>query len=160
MKRKELLAIAEHFSEYNVQFSNDGEHFDVINPFGKGPISVHIENDSGISYMVCFSFQHLHLETPDQVIAYVDNIIGGNVFAIGFFKDGRKCIAGDLDAQEVCAISYDMLTRFVCCFRDIRLIDVVDSFKVRGWMQDVDFDAKFIMDEQRNVTVQRIDELK
>lgn len=156
MKRKELLAIAERFPTHDVQFSNGGEHFDIINPFGKDSISVYIENDSNTPYMVCFSFNHVHLETPDQVIAYVNDIISGNVFAIGFFKDGRQRIGGNLDAEDVCALSYDTLARFVHSFRDIKLIDVVDSLKVRGWMPDACFDAKFIMDEEGNVSVQRM----
>ena len=106
--------------------------------------------------MVCFSFNHVHLETPDQVIAYVNDIISGNVFAIGFFKDGRQRIGGNLDAEDVCVLSYDTLARFVHSFRDIKLIDVVDSLKVRGWMPDAYFDAKFIMDEEGNVSVQRM----
>ena len=35
-------------------------------------------------------------------------------------------------------------------------MDVVDSLKVRGWMPDAYFDAKFIMDEEGNVSVQRM----
>ena len=157
MKRKELLAIAEHFSAYDVQFSDNGENFDIINPFGKDPISVYVESDPQTPYMVCFSFNHVHLETPDQVIAYVDDIICGNQFTIGFFKDGRQRIGGNLNAQEVRAISYNMLTLFVHCFRDVKLIDVADSIKVRGWTQDGDFDATFGTDEMGNVSIQIVE---
>ena len=149
--RTELLSIAEQFSEYDVQFSNTGESFDIINPFGKDSIRVCMENDVHEPYMVCFSFQHRHLATADEVIAYVSDIIGGNVFAIEFFKDGRKRFGGDLDAQEVRELSYDMLARFLGCFGASELIDVADSFKVRGWAQDGDFDAKFITGEMGKV---------
>lgn len=152
--RTELLSIAKHFCAYNVQFSDNGESFDIINPFGKDPIRVCVENDTREPYMVCFSFQHRHLATSDEVITYVGDIIGGNVFAIEFFKDGRKRFGGDLDAQEVCELSYDMPARFLGCFGASKLIDVADSFKVRGWAQDGDFDAKFITDEMGNVTIQ------
>ncbi len=157
MKRKELLAIAEHFSAYDVQFSDNGESFDIINQFGKDPISVYVESDPQMPYMVCFSFNHVHLETPDQVIAYVDDIICGNQFTIGFFKDGRQRIGGNLNAQEVRAISYNVLTLFVHSFRDIKLIDVADSIKVRGWAQDGDFDATFGTDEMGNVSIQIVE---
>ena len=156
MNRQELLAIAELFSAYNVQFSTGGERFDIINPFGKDSISVYIENDSDTPYTVCFSFNHVHLETPEQVIAYVNDIIGGNVFVIGLFKDGRQRMGGNLDKEEMRALSYDTLARFVRSFHDIKLIDVVDSFKVRGWMQNADFDAKFGTDKIGNVSIQII----
>ena len=156
MNRQELLAIAEHFSAYNVQFPTGGERFDIINPFGKDSISVYTENDSDTPYTVCFSFNHVHLETPEQVIAYVNDIIGGNVFVIGLFKDGRQRMGGNLDKEEVRALSYDTLARFVRSFHDIKLIDAVDSFKVRGWMQDADFDAKFGTDKIGNVSIQII----
>ena len=156
MNRQELLAIAEHFSAYNVQFSTGGERFDIINPFGKDSISVYIENDSDTPYTVCFFFNHVHLETPEQVIAYVNDIIAGNVFVIGLFKDGRQRMGGNLDKEEMRTLSYDTLARFVRSFHDIKLIDVVDSFKVRGWMQDADFDAKFGTDKIGNVSIQII----
>jgi len=158
MKRKELLAIAEHFSVYNVQFSDNRERFDIINPFGKDPIYVCVENDLDTPYTVCFSFNHLHLETPEQVIAYIGDIIGGNQFTIGFFKNGRQLVGGNLNAEEVHAISYNMLTLFTHCFRDVKqLIDVVDSIKVRGWAQYADFDARFGTDEMGNVSIQIVE---
>ena len=157
MKRKELLVIAEHFSAYDIQFSDNGERFDIINPFGKDPIYVCVENDPKTPYMVCFSFNHVHLETPDQVIAYIGDIIGGNQFTIGFFKNGRQRIGGNLNAEEVRAISYNVLTLFVRSFPDVRLIDVADSIKVRGWAQDGDFDATFGVDEMGNVSIQIIE---
>ena len=157
MKRKELLKIVKHFCVYDVQFSDNGESFDIINPFGKDSISVCVENDPHTPYMVCFSFQHRHLATANEVIAYVGDIIGGNVFAIEFFKDGRKRLGGDLDAQEVRELSYDMLAHFLGCFGVSKLIDVADSIKVRGWAQDADFDATFVTDEMGNVSLQIVE---
>lgn len=157
MKREELLAIAEHFSEFDVQFSDTEERFDIINPFGKDPIYVCVDNDPRTPYMVCFSFNHVHLETPEQVIAYVGDIIGGNQFTIGFFKNGRQRIGGNLNAEEVRAISYNVLTLFLRSFPDLKLIDIADSIKVRGWAQDGDFDATFGVDEMGNVSIQIIE---
>ena len=93
MNRQELLAIAEHFSAYNVQFSTGGERFDIINPFGKDSISVYTENDSDTPYTVCFSFNHVHLETPEQVIAYVNDIIGVTYLSLG-------CLRMDVNVWE------------------------------------------------------------
>jgi hypothetical protein len=157
MIRNELLSIAEHFSAYDVRFSDDEDGFDVLNPFGKEPIRVYVEDDPHWPYTVGFSFQHRHLATVDEVVAYAGDIMNGNVFAIEFFKDGYRRFGGDLDAQEVRELSYDRLAQFLGCFGASRLIDVVDSCKVRGWARDADFDATFVEDEQGNVTLHTMD---
>ena len=157
MTRNELLSIAEHFSAYDVRFSDEEDGFDVLNPFGKEPIRVYVEDDPHWPYTVGFSFQHRHLATVDEVVAYASDIMNGNVFAIEFFKDGYRRFGGDLDAQEVRELSYDRLAQFLGCFGASRLIDVVDSCKVRGWSRDADFDATFVEDEQGNVTLHTMD---
>ena len=157
MTRNELLSIAEHFSAYDVRFSDEDDGFDVLNPFGKEPIRVYVEDDPHWPYTVGFSFQHRHLATVDEVVAYASDIMNGNVFAIEFFKDGYRRFGGDLDAQEVRELSYDRLAQFLGCFGASRLIDVVDSCKVRGWSRDADFDATFVEDEQGNVTLHTMD---
>lgn len=157
MIRNELLSIAEHFSAYDVRFSDEEDGFDIVNPFGKDPIRVYVEDDPHWPYTVGFSFQHRHLATVDEVVAYASDIMNGNVFAIEFFKDGYRRFGGDLDAQEVRELSYDRLVQFLGCFGASRLIDVVDSCKVRGWARDADFDATFVEDEQGNVTLHTMD---
>ena len=83
--------------------------------------------------------------------------MNGNVFAIEFFKDGYRRFGGDLNAQEVRELSYDRLAHFLGCFGASRLIDVVDSCKIRGWAGDTDFDVTFVEDEQGNVTLHTMD---
>ena len=157
MIRNELLSIAEHFSAYDVRFSDEEDGFDIVNPFGKDPIRVYVENDPREPYTVGFSFQHRHLATVDEVVAYASDIMNGNVFAIEFFKDGCRRFGGDLNAQEVRELSYDRLAHFLGCFGASRLIDVVDSCKIRGWAGDTDFDVTFVEDEQGNVTLHTMD---
>ena len=151
--RKELFAIAAQFSSYDVRCTEDGNRLDIINPFGKDPIRIHVENDPDTPYMVCFSFQHRHLATIDEVIAYASDIIGGNVFAIEFFKDGRNFMGSDLDAKEVRELPQGIPERFLGQGQ-IKLFDVADSFKVRGWGKGADLDGRFIKDEQGNVRIQ------
>ena len=156
MKRKELLEIAAQFSAYDVRFSEKGDRFEIINPHGKEPIIVCMEDAPHTPpFMVCFSFQHRHSDTADEAIAYVNDIICGNVFAIEFFKDGRNIVGGDLDVQELCELSHDIPARFLGCGQ-IKLFDVADSFKVRGWGEGADFDGRFNKDEQGNVSIQKM----
>ena len=167
MKRKELLAIAEQFAAYEVQFSDEKESFDIINPFGKDPILVECEvEDPDPAYIVCFSFFHTHLDEVEQVIAYVRDIVEGKRLVIGFFKDGRWSMSADLDEQEQLDLSYTGLSKRMHMGpysmgwpydNHEELIEVTDSFCVRGWAQNTDFDAKFVLDEHGNVTIQKCD---
>ena len=151
--RKELFSIAAQFSSYDVRFFDTGDRLDIINPFGKDPISVYVENDPNTPYMVCFSFQHRHLATIDEAIAYANDIIGGNVFAIEFFKGGRNLVGGDLDALELRALPQEIPERFLGQGQ-IKLFDVADAFRVRGWEKGTDLDGRFTTDEQGNVSTQ------
>ena len=54
MIRNELLSIAEHFSAYDVRFSDEEDGFDIVNPFGKDPIRVYVEDDPREPYTVGF----------------------------------------------------------------------------------------------------------
>ena len=165
MKREEIYAIAEQFSEHDVRFSDERDGFDIINPFGKDPIYVEYEGEQlREPYTVCFSAHHVHLETADQVIEFVGDIIEGRRLSLELFKDGRLCMGADLDAQALRDLSYTMLAKRLGLdgtpkpYGNMgRLIDHADSFKVRGWAPNADFDGKFIVDEQGNAAVQITD---
>ena len=164
MERKELLAIAEQFAAYDVRIDDEKECFEILNPFHKDSILVESEGvfQSG-PYIVCYSFFHIHLETVGQVVAYVRDILEGRRLVIGFFKDGRWSMSADLDEQEMSDLSYTGLSKRMSMgkygsdrpYGDHReLIEAADSFCVRGWAQDADFDAVLVGDEQGNVTIQ------
>ncbi len=167
MKRKELYAIAEQFAAYDVRFSDEKESFEILNPHGKDAVLV--ESEGGLQsepYIVCYSFFHIHLERAEEVIAYVRDILEGRRLVIGFFKDGRWSMSADLDEQAQPDLSYTGLSKRMNMgkygsdrpYGDHReLIEAADSFCVRGWAQDVDFDAVFVRDEQGNVTIQTCD---
>lgn len=166
MQRKELLEIAEQFSAYDVRFSDKREGFDIVNPFGKDPIHVECEGELlSAPYIVWCSVYHVHLETEDQVIKFVSDIIEGRTLIISLFKDDHLCMSADLDSQELRDLSYTMLSKHFGFDGRLtpygtrgKLIDRADSFKIRGWAQDADFEAKFITDEQGNVSIQVIRE--
>ncbi len=161
MKRKELLAIAEQFAAYDVRFSDGKDSFEIKNPFGKGPILVECD---GEAYIVCYAANfHVHLEPAEQVIAYVRDILEGKKVIIEIYKDGRWRMSADLNPQELRELSFTSLSQRMHMVRDgkvvpygDRLIEAADSFHVRGWAQDVDFDAVFVRDEQGNVTIHKV----
>ena len=161
MERKELLAIAEQFAAYDVRIDDEKECFEILNPFHKDSILVESEGvfQSG-PYIVCYSFFHIPLETVGQVVAYVHDILEGRRVIIEFCKNGNWSMRADLDPQELRELSYTRLAKRLGCdgspesYRPSRLIDFADSFCVRGWAQDADFDAVLVGDEQGNVTIQ------
>ena len=162
IRRQDLLRIAEQFAAYDVQFSDEKESFEILNPFGKDSILVESEGDTpDSSYIVCYSFFHIHLETVEQVVAYVRDILEGRRVIIEFCKDGNWSMRADLDPQELRELSYAGLAKRLGCdgtpesYRPQQLVDFADSFHVRGWAQDADFDAVLVRDEQGNVTIQR-----
>lgn len=165
MKRKELYAIAEQFAAYDVHFIDGKDSFEIKNPHGKDAVLVESEGVlQSEPYVVCYSFFHIHLETVEQVIAYVRDILEGRRLVIGFFKDGRWSMSADLDEQEMSDLSYTGLSKRMSMgkyssdmpYGDHReLIEAADAFCVRGWAQDADFDAVFVTDAQGVVTVQK-----
>ena len=165
MKKQELFAIAEQFAAYNVQLLDEKESFEILNPYGKDAILVESEGVlASEPYIVCYTFYHIHLETVEQVIAYVRDILEGRILVIGFFKDGRWSMSADLDKQALRNLSYTSLSKRMNMgkygsdmpYGDHReLIEAADSFCIRGWAQDADFDATFVTDVQGNVVIRK-----
>lgn len=163
MARKELLDIAAQFSAYEVKFSDEKESFDIINPFGKDPISVvyHEMKEPDTSYIVCFSCWHIHLETVNEVVAYVRDILEGRCGIIEFYNNGHIAMSTELDTQGLRELTFEALAKRMGVGGETRMshyANYADSLKIRGWAQDADFDARFIKDEQGNVSIQMTEE--
>ena len=164
MSRSELSTIAAQFSAYEVKFSDEKESFDIINPFGKDPISVvyHEMKEPDTSYIVCFSCWHIHLETVNEVVAYVRDILEGRCGIIEFYNNGHIAMSTELDTQGLRELTFEALAKRMGVGGDSRMRlyanHYADSLKVRGWGKDADFDARFIKDEQGNVSIQMTEE--
>ena len=65
---------------------------------------------------------------------------------IEFFKCGKRCFGGDIEAQVLQDLSYETLEEYFSDFPFGKLKDIADSFKVRGWKPDANFDAVFDVD--------------
>ncbi|MBQ7339072.1 MAG: hypothetical protein IJW40_11565 [Clostridia bacterium] len=165
MKKQKISEIAAQFSAYNVQFSDTGEGFEIINPYseGKEPIIVMDEGrEPYTAYVVSFSYFHTHPDMAEQVIAWVRDILEGRRFVIAFFKEDRWAGSTTLEEQQLHELTYETLAKHMGWdgitkppYGDpVRLIDKADSFIIRGWGKDADFDGKFIKDAQGNVSIQ------
>ena len=164
MKRQELLAIAAQFSSYDVRFSEDGERFEIINPYeGKDPIMVADEGrEPYTAYVVEFSYHHMHPVIAEQLIAHVRDILEGGQFVIAFFKEGHWVGSTTLEEQQLRELTYEALAKDMGWDGitkppygyPVRLIDKADSFIIRGWGKGTDLDGRFTTDEQGNVSIQ------
>ena len=164
MKTKELLEIAAQFSSYDVRFSEDGDRFEIINPYeGKDPIMVADEGrEPYTAYVVEFSYYHMHPVIAEQLIAHGRDILEGRLFVIAFFKEGHWVGSTTWEEQQLRDLTYEALAKDMGWdgitkppYGDpVRLIDKADSFIIRGWEKGTDLDGRFIKDEQGNVSTQ------
>ncbi len=159
IKKPELLKIAAQFSAYDVQFSDTEKSFEIINPFGKDPIVVvyHEMKEPDTSYIVCFSCYHVHLETVDEVIAQVRDILEDKKGVIEFYRSGHIAMSTDLDTQDLRELTCEALAVRMGVNGDSQMsfyTNYADSFKIRGWGKDADVDASFVKDAQGNVSIQ------
>ena len=102
-----------------------------------------------------FSFQHRHIDDEIGVVEYVTDIIDENVFAIEFFKNGERCFGGDVTAEELKDLSYEELEQTTGYYGSTKLKDCVNTFKVRGWSGNDNFDATFVVSENGNVEIKK-----
>ena len=164
MKRKELLEIAAHFSAYDVRFSEKGEHFEIVNPYGKDALFVADEGiEPDTAYVVGFSHYHMHPDLAEHVIAWVRDILEDRQLALTFFKEDRWAGSIMIEKQQVHELTYEALakrmgwdgiTPLPFSGALVKLIDKADSFIIRGWGKGTDLDGHFIRDEQGNVRIQ------
>lgn len=148
MKTDRFDFLVQQFSAYEMEFSQDGDWAEIINPFCCENIRVeYIPDDDFTPYIVYFAFQHCHMRDEDSIVDYINDIIEGNVFSIEFFKNGTCCFGGDVTVAELDDLSYEILTK---CMEDwglSNLLNYADSFKLRGWHINHNFDAELVLDE-------------
>lgn len=131
---------------------------EIINPFGKENIRVYYDFEDEFSpYILCFAFQHVHMCDEKEIIDYINGIISGELFSIEFFNDGVRCFGGDITADKLKELSYELLERHTGYLGNFKLKDCADSFKVRGWQSDNNYDATFVIDKSGKVTIRRVD---
>ena len=151
-----LNFLKEHFSSYEVKLSEDGKSAAIINPFGKENIEVrHVPEDDFTPYIVYFAFQHAHICDEENVIEYINEIIDGNVLSIEFFRNGARCFGGDISPEELKDLSYTALAQSMRAWGIMNLKDRADSFALRGWRDNHNFDGVFVVDEKGAVTIER-----
>ena len=154
MFQNNLVAIASQFSDYATHLFDDKNSLEIRNPFGNENIKLeYVPEDERTPYILYFSFQHWHMNDEEDIIEHIYDIINGKLLSIEFFKCGRRCFGGDIEAKELQDLSYETLENFFSDFPFGKLKDKADSFKVRGWKPDANFDAVFDVDACGKTTI-------
>ena len=145
-----------HFSSYQIEFSKNGTLAEIINPFGIDNIRVeYVPDDEFTPFIVYFAFQHCHMNDEEDIVDYICDLIDGNRCCIEFFKNGTRHFGGDISAEELINLSYEGLEQYSGYFGLHKLINLADSFKVRGWNPKDNFDADFIISDNGSVEIMR-----
>ena len=148
METERFDLLTKHFSAYEMKFSKNGNLLEIINPFCLENIRVeYIPTDDFTPYVVSFAFQHCHMCDEEDIADYMNDIIDGKVFSIEFFNKGTRCFGGDITAAELDSLTYETLTKYIESWGISNLLDYADSFKLRGWHSNYNFDAELITDE-------------
>ena len=150
--------LLKNFSSYEIKFSDNEKFAEIINPFYLENIKVeYLPEEDFTPYTVYFAFQHYHMSSKEDVVEYIKDIINENIFSIEFFKDGRDCFGGDITAQELKDLTYESLEQHTGYYGSTKLKECADSFKLRGWNSDKNFDAIFIVDDKESVMIKKLD---
>lgn len=156
MTQNKLEFLSDAFSEYKVEFSDDFTTAVILNPLYNENVKVYYEEADDYSpFITCFSFQHCHLCDEDEVVGWINDIITGKLFAIEFFKNDQRRFGGEIEAEELKDLSYEKLGQRFGYFGVSKLYQNADSFKVRGWNKNQNFDAVFVMNEDGTISIEK-----
>ena len=109
--------------------------------------------DDEYEFIVCFSFQHRHFEDEDDLVDWIRNIISGNTLAIEFFNNEKRGFGGEIAAEELQDLSYEKLEHFTGYYGLTKLFDVADSFKIRGWDSNYNFDYTMTCEADGSIAI-------
>ena len=153
MKENRLAFLKSAFPKHQIKFSEDCSNATIVNPNYDESITVY---DEGHEYIACFSFQHRHLDDAESVVAWSRDIMTGQLFAIEFFREGRRCFGSEIEAGELEELTYEKLEQFTGQFGLTKLFFVADTCKVRGWDSQQNFDASFVRESNGCGTIKKM----
>ena len=141
-----------HFNLFEKIYNESKDCIEIVKPQNECKIIVdYIPEDDFSPYLVSWSYQHRHLVDEDDVIEYVNEIINCKVYAIECFKGDTAVFGGEIRIDDFEDFSYETLEKWSGYFGLTKLLDCVDTVKVRFWHGG--FDATFAYDKDGKPTV-------
>ena len=156
MAKNRLAFLKKAFPNDKVHIEDDGLCAIVFNPFHDQNVNVYYcEEDDYTPFLACFSYQHRHFSDEEDIIDWINDITTGRVLAIEFFKNGQNCFGGEITAEELDEITYKKLERYAVYYGTTKLLNIVDSFKIRGWNIESNFDAVFVLEKDGTIAIEK-----
>lgn len=153
MKTNRLLFLKDAFTGFELKFADDYSSAAIVNPNYNENITVY---DEEYEFIACFSFQHRHFEDEDEIIEWIRKIISGNKFAIEFFCKGQQRFGSEIESEKLPNLSYEQLKQFTGYYGLSELLSIADTFKVRGWNNQHNFDATLVRDDNGHVLIKKV----
>ena len=150
MTNNKLVFLKKAFAEFEIQFSEDNMEATIVNPNYNEHIDVY---DEEYQFTVCFSYQHRHFDTEEELAQWIREVINGDTFAIEFFSGEKRYCGSDIDGELLRSLSYEKLEQFTGYYGGTKLIDLSDSCKVRSWDGKNNFDFVFRKEADGTVTL-------
>lgn len=156
MYQNKLNFIKEAFPQHEVIFSEDFTCATIINPIYDENLNIYYDEcDELTPFTVCFSFQHRHL-TEFDVVKWCSDIISEQLFVIEFFKDNQRRFGGEITVDKLADLSYLNLEQFTGYYGSTKLFECADTFKIRGWNNELNLDAEFILTNNGEILIKKI----
>lgn len=156
MAANRLEFLKNAFPNYKVHIEDDFLHAVIFNPFYPENINVYYEKDDDYTpFTLSFSFQHCHLTDEKDVADWINDTITGKKLAIEFFKNEQNRFGGEIKTKELDDISYEKLEQYTGYYGTPKLHEIVDSFKVRGWNKESNFDAVLVFENDDTITIEK-----
>lgn len=132
--------------QYKVVFSENMESAAIYSTNSNSYIYIEYDvYDCFSEYTLSFSYQHIHTESVEDAIEWIDNIISENIYAIEFFQNNKKRFGGQISRNELSKLTYEYLENFTGYFGAVKLIMLIDSFKIRGFTAKNDIDGEIVV---------------
>ena len=153
VSRSRLDFLSSVFDEFDLLFADDASNVTIQNPNYNENITIY---DDEFEFTVCFSFQHRHFEKPEDLVAWIREIIAGNLFAIEFFNNEQRRFGSEIGIEQLRNLTYEKLEQFTGYYCSKKLMDVADSFKIRGWDSRNNSDFVFVHDTSGAVEINKV----
>lgn len=146
----QLDFLKQRYTQYRVEISTDGERerADITNGQSGDRIRVWYDSADREKYMFCYAYQHIHTDSEEVLLGYINDYMSGRKASIEFFAGDRRCFGGDIDALVLDHLTYEALCQ---CYPRFDLSEM--NFKVRSWNRAYCFDGCFINDDDEGIHV-------
>ena len=122
-KTIKLDFLKDHYPQFQIDvFSKDEDEWAVIHhPETDAEIRIYYTLDDFQPFIFRFEYQHIHIDTENELLDRINEYISGRVAAIEFFKGERQGFGGNIETKIITNRDYDALSKRFGYSYNIRL---------------------------------------